>query len=62
MNIVSKWHNAAESERHIQWIRELTRMLTALGLTVVRYTNDEVLRNIEGVFENLISGVWGSTE
>jgi len=37
-------------------------MLTALGLTVVRYTNDEVLRNIEGVFENLISGVWGSTE
>jgi very-short-patch-repair endonuclease len=30
-----------------------TRVLEALGLTVVRYSNDEVLGNIEGVFEDL---------
>ena len=32
---------------------ERTKVLQSLGLTVVRYTNDEVLRNIQGVYEDL---------
>ncbi|MFZ4855298.1 MAG: endonuclease domain-containing protein [Desulfuromonadaceae bacterium] len=30
-----------------------TKVLHSLGLTVVRYTNDEVLRNIQGVYDDL---------
>lgn len=30
-----------------------TKVLEALGLIVVRYTNDEVLRSIQGVYEDL---------
>jgi very-short-patch-repair endonuclease len=39
---------------------ERTKVLNALGLTVVRYTNDEVLRNIQGVFDDLSRRIaWG---
>jgi very-short-patch-repair endonuclease len=34
---------------------ERTRFLNALGVRVIRYTNDEILRNIEGVYDNLSS-------
>jgi very-short-patch-repair endonuclease len=37
-----------------EYDRERTRVLGAYGLEVVRYTNDEVLRNIEGVYEDLL--------
>lgn len=38
----------------IEYDEERTRTLNALGLTVVRYTNDDILRNIEGVCNNLL--------
>lgn len=34
-----------------------TEILNQYGLTVVRYTNDEVLNNIEGVYEDLIKKI-----
>ena len=34
-----------------------TRVLEAFGLTVVRYSNDDVLRNIEGVYDDLWSKI-----
>jgi hypothetical protein len=37
-----------------EYDRERTSVLGAYGLEVVRYTNDEVLRNIEGVYEDLL--------
>ncbi|MBT0652214.1 endonuclease domain-containing protein [Geomobilimonas luticola] len=37
----------------VEYDNERTRVLEAYGLTVVRYTNDEVLRNIEGIYEDL---------
>ncbi len=33
---------------------ERTKILSAYGLTVVRFTNDEVLQNIEGVYDGLM--------
>jgi len=32
---------------------ERTRFLAALGLRVIRYTNDEIIHNIEGVYHDL---------
>lgn len=37
----------------VEYDAERTKVLEALGLTVIRYTNDEVLRNIQGVFDDL---------
>ncbi len=37
----------------VEYDVERTRVLEALGLTVVRYTNDDVLQNIQGVYEDL---------
>ena len=37
----------------VEYDAERTRFLNALGLTVLRYTNRDVLQNIEGVFEDL---------
>jgi len=37
----------------IEYDLERTRFLNALGLQVIRYTNDEILRNIEGVYHDL---------
>lgn len=39
----------------IEYDLERTRLLNALELQVIRYTNDEILRNIEGVYEDLCS-------
>ncbi|TXH69648.1 MAG: endonuclease domain-containing protein [Thiothrix sp.] len=36
---------------------ERTRVLNALGLTVIRYTNEEVLMNPQGVYEHLLEQV-----
>ncbi len=33
--------------------RQRTEFPNGLGLTVIRYTNDEVLHNIEGIYQNL---------
>lgn len=41
----------------IEYDAERTKVLEALGLTVVRYTNAEVLQNIQGVFDDLIEKV-----
>jgi very-short-patch-repair endonuclease len=41
----------AETE---EYDRERTMFLNALGLQVARYTNDEIIRNIEGVYADLI--------
>lgn len=38
----------------VEYDLERTRILNLLGLNVVRYTNDEVLRNFEGVYEDLV--------
>ena len=37
----------------VEYDIERTKVLNSLGLTVVRYTNSEVLSNIPGVHENL---------
>jgi very-short-patch-repair endonuclease len=37
----------------VEYDAERTKILESLGLTVVRYTNDEVLRNVQGVFDDL---------
>ncbi len=33
---------------------ERTAVLNALGISVIRYTNDEVMKNLEGVYEDLM--------
>ena len=38
----------------IEYDAERTKVLNALGLTVIRYTNNDVLENIEGVCEDLM--------
>ena len=38
----------------IEYDVKRTRVLNALGLTVVRYANDDILRNIDGVSNNLM--------
>ena len=37
----------------VEYDEERTRFLNALGLQVVRYTNDEVLHNLKGVYDDL---------
>jgi very-short-patch-repair endonuclease len=37
----------------IEYDAERTKLLNSLGLQVVRYTNDDVFRNIEGVYDHL---------
>jgi very-short-patch-repair endonuclease len=37
----------------VEYDRERTYVLSSYGLTVVRYTNDEVLQNIAGIYEDL---------
>jgi len=37
----------------VEYDEERTKILVALGLTVVRYTNNEVLTNIQGVYDDL---------
>lgn len=37
----------------VEYDAERTRVLQSLGLTVVRYTNDDVIRNIQGVYDDL---------
>lgn len=38
----------------VEYDEERTRVLNTLGLTVVRYTNDDILRNIDGVCNDLM--------
>ena len=37
----------------VEYDAERTKILESLGLAVVRYTNDEVLSNIQGVYDDL---------
>ncbi len=37
----------------VEYDLERTRFLNALGLQVIRYTNDEIVHNIEGVYDDL---------
>ena len=37
----------------VEYDLERTEFLKALGLQVIRYTNDDILRNIEGVYDDL---------
>lgn len=37
----------------VEYDLERTRFLNALGLQVIRYTNDEIIQNIEGVYDDL---------
>jgi very-short-patch-repair endonuclease len=49
-----------DGESHAETVEydvERTKILEALGLTVVRYTNDEVMLNIAGVYEDLIQRI-----
>ncbi len=41
----------------IEYDAARTQMLNALGLTVVRYSNEEVLQNIEGVVADLLDKI-----
>jgi very-short-patch-repair endonuclease len=41
----------------VDYDAERTKILEAFGLTVVRYANDEVLRNIQSVYEDLCEKV-----
>jgi very-short-patch-repair endonuclease len=43
----------------VEYDAERTKLLEAFGLTVIRYTNDEVLRNIAGVYEDLRQRIGG---
>jgi len=38
----------------VEYDRERTKFLNSLGLRVVRYTNHEVLNNLEGVYDDLM--------
>ncbi|MDX9710182.1 MAG: endonuclease domain-containing protein, partial [Trichloromonas sp.] len=38
----------------IEYDAERTKFLNSLGLQVIRYTNDEVLRNLAGVYDDLM--------
>jgi very-short-patch-repair endonuclease len=38
----------------VEYDEERTRILGSLGLTVARFTNDDILRNIEGVYNDVI--------
>ncbi|MDO8811705.1 MAG: endonuclease domain-containing protein [Gallionella sp.] len=38
---------------------ERTRVLSSCGLTVIRYSNHEVMHNISGVYENLVQRIAG---
>jgi len=45
-----------DGESHAETVEydfERTQFLNALGLRVIRYTNDDILRNIEGVYADL---------
>jgi very-short-patch-repair endonuclease len=45
-----------DGDSHVETIEydaERTKLLNSLGLQVVRYTNDDVIRNIEGVYNHL---------
>jgi very-short-patch-repair endonuclease len=45
-----------DGDSHAETVKydlERTRFLNALGLQVVRYTNDDIIRNIEGVYDDL---------
>lgn len=49
-----------DGESHAETVEydvERTKILEALGLTVVRYTNDEVMLNSAGVYEDLIQRI-----
>jgi very-short-patch-repair endonuclease len=37
----------------VEYDEERTNLLNSLGLHVIRYSNDDVLRNIEGVYDDL---------
>ncbi len=37
----------------VEYDQERTRFLNSLGLQVIRYTNDEIIQNIEGVYDDL---------
>ncbi|QOX80609.1 endonuclease domain-containing protein [Trichlorobacter lovleyi] len=37
----------------VEYDAERTRILEAYGLTVVRYTNHEIMHNLEGVYDDL---------
>lgn len=45
-----------DGDSHVETLEydlERTRLLNALGLQVIRYTNDEIIHNIEGVYHDL---------
>ena len=43
----------------VEYDLERTRFLNALGLQVIRYTNEEIFRNIEGVYDDLSQRIGG---
>ncbi|MGC2064168.1 MAG: endonuclease domain-containing protein [Thermodesulfovibrionales bacterium] len=46
----------------IEYDAERTKVLNALGLSVVRYSNYDVLENIEGVCKDLLSQIQGQQQ
>ncbi|MDT8444798.1 MAG: DUF559 domain-containing protein, partial [Desulfuromonadales bacterium] len=38
----------------VEYDSERTKFLNSLGLRVIRYTNDEVLNNLGGVYDDLM--------
>lgn len=43
----------------VEYDLERTKFLNALGLQVIRYTNDEIILNIEGVYDDLSQRIGG---
>ncbi len=46
-----------DGDSHAEFVdhdAERTAALNALGISVIRYTNDEVMKNLEGVYEDLM--------
>jgi very-short-patch-repair endonuclease len=41
----------------VEYDAKRTAALNAFGISVVRYTNDEVMNNLEGVYDDLIRRV-----
>ncbi len=46
----------------VEYDEERTKLLNSLGLHVIRYTNDDVMQNIEGVYDDLNQRVGGTNE
>ncbi len=46
----------------VKYDADRTKALSALGITVIRYTNDEILKNFSGVYDDLMRNIASLTD